>query len=139
MTTTLMDSFLSVCLKTLNLTYTTSEFLIYGTHTKIKSKLDELDITNKIEIISEFIKENQSNINKFKSLKLAVSRIMEIVKQINVELENINKECANFEQRWFTYWRSPDCDAYFNKLEQYCFIFNERCKLLFQCINSRHL
>jgi len=135
-TTTLIDSFLSVCLKTMSLTYSTSEFLICGTHTHIKNRIEKLDIVNKIEIISEFIKENQFNINKHKSLTLAVSKIMDVIKQINCELENIQNECKSFEQRYFTYWRTPDCENYIKTLENLCIIFKDRYTILFQCMNT---
>lgn len=95
-----------------------------------KTKLEELDLEVKIEIIQSYIK-NLDNIDN-ETLQICLKNIKIIIEKISKELKQIEKIKEEHQTKWFADYRVPNYENIFINLQKYTNIFNQRLDLLFK-------
>lgn len=95
-----------------------------------KTKLEELDLEVKIEIIQSYIK-NLDNIDN-ETLQICLKNIKIIIEKISKELKQIEKIKEEYQIKWFADYRVPNYENIFINLQKYTNIFNQRLDLLFK-------
>jgi hypothetical protein len=95
-----------------------------------KTKLEELDLEVKIEIIQSYI--NNLDNTQDETLQLCLKNIKLIIDKISEELNNIKLIKEDHKNKWFSNYRIPDYLLNFNNLQKYTNIFNQRIDLLFK-------
>ena len=95
-----------------------------------KTKLEELDLEVKIEIIQSYIK-NLDNIDN-ETLQICLKNIKIIIEKISKELKQIEKIKEEHQIKWFADYRVPNYENIFINLQKYTNIFNQRIDLLFK-------
>ena len=95
-----------------------------------KSKLEELDLEVKIEIIQSYIK-NLDNIDN-ETLQICFKNIKLIIDKISLELKEIHNIKEEHKNKWLSNYRVPSYDNNFLNLQKYTNIFNQRIDLLFK-------
>ena len=134
-TTTLMDSFVSVCCKGINGAYTTGEYLVYGTHPVVAATIQKLDIESKINTTRLTIEENKLLISSFKSLSDIEVEILMVCNKIDTVLLKIQNELAVFNSSYFKYWKTPNCDSLLVSLEHLSYIFDQKFTVFLSLLN----
>lgn len=95
-----------------------------------KTKLEELDLEVKIEIIQSYI--NNLDNTQDETLQICLKNIKQIIDKISIELSNIKMIKEEHKNKWFSNYRVPDYLLNFNNLQKYTNIFNQRIDLLFK-------
>ena len=81
---------------------------------KLKNIIEELDLTSKIDIINDLIKDvDKEDINDI--IHKAIHYLHDIIETINKEVEDIKKEIKEHSELWFHRFRTP---TYINKIER---------------------
>lgn len=95
----------------------------------IKNKLNDMDIIYKITIIGLLINEQTMKKKLKPSIKKALFYIDDILKNIRNELCVINKEIANFNDSYFKFFKSINCERNLETLEQHIVILDKRYQM----------
>lgn len=136
-TTNVISGITHLCSLSIHNIYSTTEYIINGSHPDISNKIEHIDIINKIKIIEAFITECTSN-NKFnnkESIKLSIDSIHTLILKINIELNQIKDECDYHKTKYFNYWRTPNCELNLSNVINYSEILDLRLNLLRDLIN----
>ncbi len=107
---------------------------------EFKKLLMDLDINPKLEIIHQFISEiNESDdikVNKYsKSIDKILSFLIEILKNIENEIENIKKEINLHKKKWFHKLRYCSYNVLIDNLVKHLKILDMRFELLIKLLN----
>ena len=103
---------------------------------QFKEILNDLDIKPKLDIINSFIDEIYNNKKIFnESINKTFKYLNEILKLIEKEIENINKEINDHKKKWFYNIRGSNCSNMINNLIKHIKILDERFELLLKLIN----
>jgi hypothetical protein len=100
--------------------------------------LETLDIKAKLEIIHEFINEltdsDRISHNYSKSIDKVLSYLCDILKKIEMEIDDIKFEIAIHKKKWFYKLRSPSYNIKINNLVEHLKILDERFELLLKLL-----
>jgi len=118
--------------------YTAGSYLVNGAHAEISSRIEALDIVNKVKVVDAFLEDATRGGPgceggcHHRPLRVALQSVSEVVERVHTLLESIKHECALHEQRYFHYWRTPDCMEQLNALENTSVILDQRLALALQ-------
>lgn len=101
---------------------------------EFKLILDDLDINSSLDIIHQFILDlSKKEINE--TVSKTLKYLEEILKLIETEIENINKEIIAHQSKWFSRFRTSQCDTMLKNLIKHKKILDSRFDLLIKLIN----
>ena len=101
----------------------------------IKNKLSEIDIEKTINIIHLFIMELSNKTDIKESVKVSIISINEILQKIELELKDIKTEIEYHMSKYFSSWRSINCDNKLNNIAINTNILEKRFKLLIKLLS----
>lgn len=129
--------------KTTSNIYSNINSILVDSNFELKSLLEDLDINTKLDIINSFISgcdfdenhEINKKINKKKNpysitVKKTLDYIVDILKRIETEIENIKKASESHKEKWFYYLRTPEYSHMVNNLVKHLKILEERFNFL---------
>lgn len=109
--------------------------ILLNNNLQFKELLEDLDITIKLDIINTFILDIHSNNTIFnESVSKTFKYLEEILKTIELEIENINNEIINHNEKWFSRFRSSKSSYMLQKLVKHIKILDDRFELLMKLI-----
>lgn len=82
---------------------------------EVNKILEEIDVITSTKIVNSIVDEVKKHHYKSKTFNLAVSSLLEILKKIDLEIEDINKDVVEHKEKWFNTWRTP---AYVVRIER---------------------
>lgn len=136
-TATLVESTVFLCVHSIKGVYTTADYLLAGSRSNVRQQVEQLDIHKRLQSISSFLEDHEPHLHT-KSIQIAIDDVRDIVVQIEREMNLLRDELDAFEQRWFTYWRTPDSDKYMERLRHLSHLLDKRIQFLFQlCTTER--
>ena len=101
---------------------------------QFKEVLDDLDINSSLDIIHTFIVDlSKKKVNN--SISKTLNYLEEILKIIEKEIENINIEIKQHQSKWFSRFRTSNCDSMIKNLIKHKKILDLRFDLLIKLIN----
>ena len=101
---------------------------------KLKNIIEELDLTSKIDIINDLIKDvDKENINDI--IHKAIHYLHDIIETINKEVEDIKKEIKEHSELWFHRFRTPIYISKIEKLIKHNQILDKRLDLFIKVFN----
>jgi len=101
---------------------------------KLKNIIEELDLTSKIDIINDLIKDvDKENINNI--IHKAIHYLHDIIETINKEVEDIKKEIKEHSELWFHRYRTPNYISKIEKLIKHNQILDKRLDLFIKVFN----
>ena len=93
--------------------------------------LAKLDIKNTIKITETIINDISEKLQKINSVHLGLESVLEIIKKIKQEFDNIEKEIDyHKKERYWADYRTPHYYSYLKQIEELQKILNIRVKLL---------
>ena len=99
----------------------------------IKKIIKNLDIETKLNIINSFIK-SMKDINLSEHIIISINSINEIIKEIEKEINDINKEIIEHKSKWFYYLRKTNNLENINKLKKSLKILDSRFDILMKLL-----
>ena len=99
----------------------------------IKKIIKNLDIETKLNIINSFIK-SMKDINLSEHIIISINSINEIIKEIEKEINDINKEIIEHKSKWFYYLRKTNNLENINKLKTSVKILDSRFDILMKLL-----
>ena len=99
----------------------------------IKKIIKNLDIETKLNIINSFIK-SMKDINLSEHIIISINSINEIIKEIEEEINDINKEIIEHKSKWFYYLRKTNNLENINKLKTSVKILDSRFDILMKLL-----
>ena len=109
--------------------------ILLNDNLQFKDLLEDLDITIKLDIINTFIIDIHSNNKIFnKSVSKTFKYLEEILKIIELEIENINNEIIKQNEKWFSKFRFSNSSYMLQKLVKHIQILDNRFELLMKLI-----
>jgi hypothetical protein len=99
----------------------------------IKKIIKNLDIETKLNIINSFIK-SMKDINLSEHIIISINSINEIIKEIETEINDINKEIIEHKSKWFYYLRKTNNLENINKLKTSVKILDYRFDILMKLL-----
>ena len=100
---------------------------------EIKNKLTELDIQNKINIITLMLEENIDKYNK-KSINLSFLSIKEILELLNNELNELKDKIELYNKSYISYIKKFNSSLYIDNIIKHNNILDNRLNLLLKII-----
>jgi hypothetical protein len=101
---------------------------------KLKNIIEELDLTSKIDIINDLIKDvDKEDINNI--IHKAIHYLHDIIETINKEVEDIKKEIKEHTELWFHRYRTPNYINKIGKLIKHNQILDKRLDLFIKVFN----
>ena len=70
-------------------------------------------------------------------IQICFKNVSEMISLIKVELENIQEEIKNHQNKWFASWRTPDYEEHIHNLKNHKKILDKRVNLLIKILNLR--
>ena len=101
----------------------------------IKTKLQKIDIEKATTIIHLFINELNSKKDIKDFVKISIISINEILQQIESDLNSIKKDIEYHITKYFSSWRSINCDIKLNNIEVNSNILEKRFELLIKLLS----
>lgn len=95
--------------------------------------LKRLDIQAKIDVLHDFIKE-QENKHIPNSVHKSLINVSETLDNVHKELNFINNKIKDHKEKYFISWRTLDCTEHLAMLEYYNKILDNRVKLMFDLL-----
>ena len=109
--------------------------ILLNDNLQFKDFLEDLDITIKLDIINTFIIDIHSNNKIFNnSVSKTFKYLEEILKIIELEIENINNEIIKHNEKWFSKFRFSNSSYMLQKLVKHIQILDDRFELLIKLI-----
>lgn len=99
----------------------------------VLSVLKRLDIQAKIDVLHDFIKEQEDK-HIPKSVHKSLINVGETLDNVHKELNFINNKIKNHKEKYFISWRTLDCNDHLVMLEYYNKILDSRVKLMFDLL-----
>lgn len=101
---------------------------------KLKNIIEELDLTSKIDIINDLIKDiDKEDINDI--IHKAIHYLHDIIETINKEVEDIKKEIKEHSELWFHRFRTPTYISKIERLIKHNQILDKRLDLFIKVFN----
>ena len=101
---------------------------------KLKNIIEELDLTSKIDIINDLIKDvDKKDINNI--IHKAIHYLHDIIETINKEVEDIKKEIKEHFELWFHRFRTPTYISKIERLIKHNQILDKRLDLFIKVFN----
>jgi len=82
---------------------------------EVNKILEEIDVITSTKIVNSIVDEVKKHHYKSQTFNLAVSSLLDILKKIDLEIEEINKDVVEHKEKWFNTWRTP---AYVVRIER---------------------
>ena len=98
-------------------------------HYNFDNLIEHLDIETKIKIIDAYIKKIDED-SSSDPIKISIESIINIIKKMNQEIKDINKEIDEHKHKWFHSFRTPQIKAKIDNLINHSIIFDKRIDLL---------
>lgn len=98
-----------------------------------KKIIKDLDIKTKLNIINSFIK-SMKDINLSEHIIISINSINDIIKEIEKEINEINKEIIEHKNKWFYYLRKTNNVENINKLKTSVKILDSRFDILMKLL-----
>lgn len=109
--------------------------ILLNDNLQFKELLEDLDITIKLDIINTFILDIHSNNKIFnESVSKTFKYLEEILKTIELEIENINNDIIKHNEKWFSKFRVSNSSYMLQKLVKHIQILDNRFELLMKLI-----
>ena len=109
--------------------------ILLNDNLQFKELLEDLDITIKLDIINTFILDIHSNNKIFnESVSKTFKYLEEILKTIELEIENINNDIIKHNEKWFSKFRVSNSSYMLQKLVKHIQILDDRFELLIKLI-----
>jgi hypothetical protein len=109
--------------------------ILLNDNLQFKELLEDLDITIKLDIINTFILDIHSNNKIFnESVSKTFKYLEEILKTIELEIENINNDIIKHNEKWFSKFRVSNSSYMLQKLVKHIQILDDRFELLMKLI-----
>jgi hypothetical protein len=89
--------------------------IISHQNTEVNKILEEIDVITSTKIVNSIVDEVKKHHYKSQTFNLAVSSLLDILKKIDLEIEEINKDVVEHKEKWFNTWRTP---AYVVRIER---------------------
>jgi hypothetical protein len=100
----------------------------------VKTKIESMDLQNKLEIIHSLIEElKEENLKDFQ--KKSIKNISELIQKINVELDDINNKIIYHKSKYFSSWRSLYLDDNINILIEHNKLLDTRFQFLINLLS----
>ena len=129
------EMFTQTITKTTKNIYNGIDKILLNDNLQFKELLEDLDITIKLDIINTFILDIHSNNNIFNEyVSKTFKYLEEILKIIEMEIENINNEIIKHNEKWFSKFRSSNSSYMLQKLVKHIKILDDRFELLMKLI-----
>lgn len=125
-----------VCKTISSSTSTTIKALKYITNTdqpkfkETRDKFEKLDLEYTIGVIRELIKEQENKDSMKQSVKKSIMGVDEIINDINLELEVIKKGMDEHQKKYFTNWRTFNCNSNISKICSLKYVLDKRYTML---------
>ena len=117
--------------KTTNNIYTNIDDILVDSNFELKTLLEDLDITTKLDIINSFICNlKEDNRVYSKTILKTLDYIIDIFKKIETEIENIKNEVVEHKKIWFYYFRTPKYKSLIKNLLKHLKILDNRFDIL---------
>jgi hypothetical protein len=109
--------------------------ILLNDNVQFKQLLDDLDITIKLDIIHTFILDIHDDNNIFnETVTKTFKYLEEILKTIELEIENINNDIIKHNEKWFSKFRVSNSSYMLQKLVKHIQILDDRFELLMKLI-----
>ena len=95
----------------------------------IKSKIEKLDITYKLEVIESYISEVSDTAHERPSIHKALTGIHEMCEKLHNELDEMLKKIKAHSQKYFYYLRSFDVSSDLANIETHVYNLDHRFKM----------
>lgn len=95
----------------------------------IKSKIEKLDITYKLEVIESYISEVSDTAHERPSIHKALTGIHEMCEKLHNELDEMLKKIKAHSQKYFYYLRSFDVSSDLANIEMHVYNLDHRFKM----------
>ena len=95
----------------------------------IKSKIEKLDITYKLEVIESYISEVSDAAHERPSIHKALTGIHEMCEKLHNELDEMLKKIKAHNQKYFYYLRSFDVSSDLMNIETHVYNLDHRFKM----------
>jgi hypothetical protein len=95
----------------------------------IKSKIEKLDITYKLEVIESYISEVSDAAHERPSIHKALTGIHEMCEKLHNELDEMLKKIKAHSQKYFYYLRSFDVSSDLANIEMHVYNLDHRFKM----------
>lgn len=95
----------------------------------IKSKIEKLDITYKLEVIESYISEVSDAAHERPSIHKALTGIHEMCEKLHNELDEMLKKIKAHNQKYFYYLRSFDVSSDLANIETHVYNLDHRFKM----------
>jgi hypothetical protein len=129
------EMFTQTITTTTNNIYSGIDKLLMNDNIEFKKICEELDINIKLDIINTFIIDIHNSDKIFnESINKTFKYLEEILKTIELEIENINNELLFYEQIWFRKFRKCNYTIMINNLVKHVKLLDSRFELLIKLI-----
>jgi hypothetical protein len=135
----LFDSFAGVCIKSMQTVVSAVEFLVCGAHPHVTERLKALDVQQKMQVVSCFLKENEATLQKREYMQLLIRDIHESVREMEHDVKTIQAECDAYNVRYFAYWRKPNVQPHLQRLQEHSECFDRRVEYMLRFATAQSL
>jgi hypothetical protein len=119
---------------------------IYGllkdttTHPMVFSVMVELDLEADLKVIEALVAQfNLENFEAEHPVTISLKNVEEMISKIKSEMIDIKTIADSHKQKWFHYWRNPDCKPQLKRLTRNKKILDKRVDMLIDLLKVSEL
>ena len=135
-----------IIIATITTIYSVLSRVLHREHSNVITELDEMDVVGIIQIVEEFISNNEHGLlsndvtgsNKH-AHDFYIEKIHEIIVKIHDDLTQIEHICDEHDNKWFSYWRTLDCSEQLNRINTNITILIRRFDLVCKAVSQQQI
>ena len=102
-----------------------------SSHPDVQTTFDNLDLNARLEVIQSIV----SNIHSEKiPIKIALKNLHNILKVTKVEIDTLQIQMKEHEEKYFSSWRNPEYLPLLDNLEKHSFLIDKRLEMLLDVV-----